>query len=302
MHTPTLSGIFFLCFLCGALLAAVVALGLKLYWMKQSVKEIRMQLGEHLAADTNTLLAVSSRDRQVRELAAELNRQLRILREQRLKYKNGDRELKEAVTHSSHDLRTPLTAICGYLHLLAGEEKSAEAARYLALIENRVGAMAGLSEELFRYSVVLSEPGELSLAPVDMGNVLEESLTAFYAAFTERGIIPEIIMPQKRVVRKLNKRALSRILENLLGNALKYSAGDLKVILYENGKLCISNTAAELDEVLVGRIFDRFFSVAAARGESAGLGLSIAKTFTVRMGGQIYADYAEGRLAVTVIF
>ena len=265
------------------------------------MEEICEELKEHLSMDTNTLLTISSRDKWVCAIAEKLNQQIRVLREERLRYQQGDRELKEAVTNISHDLRTPLTAICGYLHLLSFEERIEMIKHYFKLIENRVGAMMGLTEELFQYSVILTKPEELSIVPVDMGNVLEESLAAFYAAFTTRGIVPEIEMPKVRVIREVNKNALARIFENLIGNALKYSDGDFNVVLYEDGRICFSNMAGELNEVAVGRIFDRFFTVETAR-KSSGLGLSIAKNFTVRMGGKIWAEYLEGRLIVTVMF
>lgn len=103
---------------------------------------------------------------------------------------NGDRELKEAVTNISHDLRTPLTAICGYLDLLEREDKSEAATRYLSLIENRVQALKQLTEELFRYSVILSTANDMNLEAVNINGVLEESVAAFYVALTERGITP----------------------------------------------------------------------------------------------------------------
>ncbi len=293
--------VFFLYFLCGILLTALIFVSVKLYLIRKSMEEICEELKEHLSMDTNTLLTISSRDKWVCAIAEKLNQQIRVLREERLRYQQGDRELKEAVTNISHDLRTPLTAICGYLHLLSFEERIEMIKHYFKLIENRVGAMMGLTEELFQYSVILTKPEELSIVPVDMGNVLEESLAAFYAAFTTRGIVPEIEMPKVRVIREVNKNALARIFENLIGNALKYSDGDFNVVLYEDGRICFSNMAGELNEILVGRIFDRFFTVETAR-KSSGLGLSIAKNFTVRMGGKIWAEYLEGRLIVTVMF
>ena len=293
--------VFFLYFLCGILLTALIFVSVKLYLIRKSMEEICEELKEHLSMDTNTLLTISSRDKWVCAIAEKLNQQIRVLREERLRYQQGDRELKEAVTNISHDLRTPLTAICGYLHLLSFEERIEMIKHYFKLIENRVGAMMGLTEELFQYSVILTKPEELSIVPVDMGNVLEESLAAFYAAFTTRGIVPEIEMPKVRVIREVNKNALARIFENLIGNALKYSDGDFNVVLYEDGRICFSNMAGELNEVAVGRIFDRFFTVETAR-KSSGLGLSIAKNFTVRMGGKIWAEYLEGRLILTVMF
>ena len=267
--------VFFLYFLCGILLTALIFVSVKLYLIRKSMEEICEELKEHLSMDTNTLLTISSRDKWVCAIAEKLNQQIRVLREERLRYQQGARELKEAVTNISHDLRTPLTAICGYLHLLSFEERIEMIKHYFKLIENRVGAMMGLTEELFQYSVILTKPEELSIVPVDMGNVLEESLAAFYAAFTTRGIVPEIEMPKVRVIREVNKNALARIFENLIGNALKYSDGDFNVVLYEDGRICFSNMAGELNEVAVGRIFDRFFTVETAR-KSSGLGLSIA--------------------------
>lgn len=286
--------------LCGVLAAAVLVLAVKILLLQKSMDEIREQLGERLSQDTNNLLFLSTRDRHARHLAAELNGQLRLLRKQRRQYQTGDRELKEAVTNISHDLRTPLTAICGYLDLLEQEDKSEAVTRYLAFIENRVQAMKQLTEELFRYSVILSTE-DLEMEEVCLNAALEESLAGFYAALTERGITPTVQMPEERVVRRLNQAALSRVFGNILSNALKYSDGDLDVALLDGGEVIFTNAASRLDEVQVGRLFDRFFSVEAAR-DSTGLGLAIAKTLVERMGGTIAAGYCAGRLMIRICF
>ena len=135
--------------LFAAALAVVGFLILKLFLMKKDLNLLCAEFGEHLSSDTNTLLSVSSGDRQVRALAAQLNQQLRQLQALRQTYEHGDREIKDAVTSISHDLRTPLTAICGYLELLKREEMPDNAARYLSYIENRTTAMKTLTEELF---------------------------------------------------------------------------------------------------------------------------------------------------------
>ena len=129
------------------LAAAVLILCVRLRLLHASLDELCAQLPELLGEDTNVLLGTPSRDRHARALAAALNRELRELRRLRWKYMRGDRELKEAVTNISHDLRTPLTAICGYLELLEREEKSEAAARYLEYIGERAEAMRRLTEE-----------------------------------------------------------------------------------------------------------------------------------------------------------
>ena len=287
--------------LCVVLLMIALASFARLRLLQNSLDDIGRQLGERLSSDTNNPIFLSSRDPHALKLAAELNVQLKELRRQRQQYENGDRELKEAVTNVSHDLRTPLTAICGYLELLGKGDKTPDQARYLALIADRAEAMRQLTEELLRYSVAAGGEEEPALEPVDLNAAVEEAVASFYGALVEGGVTPRVSLPEERVVRNLDRAALSRVLGNLLNNALNYSGGDLSVVLEPDGSITLSNAAPELDEVQVGRLFDRFYTVESAR-RSTGLGLSIARSLTERMGGTIAARYEEGRLAVALFF
>jgi hypothetical protein len=280
------------------LFLVVAALSLKIYLLHRDMDALSADLREQLSSDTNTLLSVRSNDRYFRKLASVLNRELRLLRMQRQRYVSGDRELKEAVTNISHDLRTPLTAICGYLDLLEREETSESVEQYLSQIANRVDAMKGLTEELFRYSVVTSTQ-ELYIERIDLKRALEESLLSFYGVMQEKGIQPVIRLPEGPVYRELDAGALSRIFSNIISNALKYSDGDFSVTMQEDGSVTFTNTAKELDTVTVGRLFDRFYTVEASRN-STGLGLSIAKLLTERMGGSIEAIYESEQLHILV--
>ena len=290
------------CVLIPAALAIVAAaLAVHLLSLRASLKEAARELDEKLKTDTNTLLSISSGDRTMRALAAQINVQLQALRRARLKLQNGDAELKTAVTNISHDLRTPLTAICGYLDLLEQEPLSDEARRYLAVIRERTDAMRGLTEEMFRYSVIAATAEELRMEPVSLNDVLEQSLAGFYGALTARGIAPEIQMPDHAVVRRLDAAALRRIFDNILINAVKYSDGDLDVALHPDGSVVFSNRAQALSRVQAERLFDRFFTLETARN-ATGLGLSIARLLVEQMGGAISAEYAGGRLRIRAVF
>ena len=269
--------------------------------LRHAMREIERELREKLDTDTNTTISVSSGDRSVRALAVSINRELRGLRAERRRLQNGDIALKEAVTNVSHDLRTPLTAICGYLDLLEQEPLSEKAVRYLSVIRERTDAMRTLTEELFRYSVIAGTCDELHTEPLCLNDILEQSLAGFYGTLSARGIVSRIEMPKERIVRTLDPNALRRIFDNILGNAAKYSDGDLYVKLSSDGAVMFENGAKELDAVQTAHLFDRFFTVNAAKG-GTGLGLSIAKMLTEKMNGSITAEYREGKLMVCIVF
>ena len=171
----------------------------------------------------------------------------------------------------------------------------------LKLIRNRTEVMWQLTEELFCYSIVTSTTHNLSYETVSLNAALEECISAYYAVLKHADICPTISMPDKKVVRALDKKALSRILGNVMSNAVKYSDGDLKITLTEEGEIICANHASKLNEVEAGKLFHRFYTVEDAR-KSTGLGLSIAKTLTEQMGGRIYARYRDGSVFIHIIF
>lgn len=279
----------------------IIALIVKVHIMQKAVKDIENAFADRLITDTNTLIDIACNDKYIRSLANAINIQLRKLRVQRHRFKQGDTELKNAVTNISHDLRTPLTAICGYLELLEQEEKSEAVNRYIRIIKDRTDILRQLSDEFFRYSVIIAAKDNVIKEQVIVNTVLEESIAAFYTVLTEQNIMPVIQMPKTKVLRMLDRSALSRVFSNLISNVIKYSDGDFKIILLENGEIIFSNMASELNEIQVGRLFDRFYTVESAR-KSTGLGLAISKSLVKQMDGDISAQYKDGRLSIRIFF
>lgn len=292
---------FWLIIFCFVLAVVVFALAIRLVLIRRSLGEITEELDEKLKTDTNTPICISSGDRAVRNFASKINSELSELRKERLRLQNGDAELKRAITDISHDLRTPLTAICGYIELLEREEQTENSERYLLIIRERANSMKNLTEELFKYSLVTSAEDNLKAEKVSLNDALEQSLAAFYGVLSQKGIKPEIKIPKEPVERVLDKAAVGRIFENILSNAAKYSDGDLTVELSADGTVTFSNTAEKLDRIETERLFDRFYTVENAGG-STGLGLSIAKLFTEKTGGKIAAEYKNKKLFVHVNF
>lgn len=182
-------------YLVAVLSLAAAVLLVRWLVLRHALRELTRQLEEHLTQDTNTLLTIPTTDPSARQLTAALNRQLAALRTERRRLQYGDAELKAAITGLSHDLRTPLTALRGYLGLLAAQPLSDPARRYVSILQERTDAMTQLTEELFRYSVATTADTPLHPESVCLNDALAESLAAHYEILTARNIQPRIELP-----------------------------------------------------------------------------------------------------------
>lgn len=280
-----------------------VLLIVKIIAMRYSVRKLGSEFSERINLDTNVLLGTESRDGQIRKLAASINETINKLRSSYHKYRMGDAELKTAITNVTHDLRTPLTAICGYAEMALNTDDARERERYLKVVSERAGYMKKLTEELFEYSVITGGEITEEKESININRMLEDSVMALYPAFEAKGITPEINICEKEIKRDLYPSYVERIFNNLMSNALKYSDGDLCVSLSENGCVRVSNSASALSPVSVEKLFDRFFTVETARNDNShGLGLSIVKTFAERMECPLTAKYEDGKLIIEIVF
>ena len=271
----------------------------KLYLIKKSMKDIKKQLHLILTADTNNLLTISSSDNHVKELADSLNIELKELRKQRLQYEKGNQELKKAITNISHDLRTPLTAISGYIDLIKNHKERNRQEDYLEIIERKTNDVVLLIEQLFDFSKIIDEGIKINKNIYCINELLEESLANYYIIFKEHGIVPNVDISKKKIYRYVDKNTITRVFENILSNVIKYSNGDFKVILDEEGNISFSNKASSLDATTVKKIFNRYYTVENAN-KSTGLGLNIAKQLIELNNGRINARYKKDTIYINI--
>ncbi len=276
-----------------------IFLAVKLYVIKQSIKEIEKSFSKILRTDTNNIIAISSSDKDIKNLTINLNNNLSELRGQKLQYKNGNQELKKIITNISHDLRTPLTAIKGYVDLIEQEKLSNNQKKYLKVIQKKSNELTELTGQLFEYTKLMDIDVKIKKEECCINEILEETLVSYYSIFKEQDIIPNISICSTKVYKIVNKISIIRVFENILSNVIKYSNGDLKVEMQENGTITFSNKATSLDETTVQKIFDRYFSVENAK-ESTGIGLSIAKQLVELNNGSIKAEYVNGYLIIEI--
>lgn len=269
----------------------------KVFLIKKTIREIEKSFTYILESDTNNIVTISSLDKDIKNLTINLNKNLMELRKQKLEYKNGNQELKKIITNISHDLRTPLTVINGYIDLLQKENKNVEQERYIKIIKEKIYELQELIEQLFGFSKTVDVDLEVKKEECCLNDILEESLANYYNQFKEKNIIPKISISNKKINKMVNRIAIIRIFENILSNVLKYSNGNFEVILNDDGIITFSNKANSLDAITVQKIFDRYFTVENAK-ESTGIGLAIAKQLIEQNRGKITAEYVNGYLII----
>ena len=271
---------------------------LNLHFIKKSIQEIRFSLKEILKSDTNQLLTVSSSNPEIRELADDLNRELKDLRKQKLQYENGNEELQKSITNLSHDMRTPLTAISGYLDLI--KDKKSKQEEYLAIIERKTKDLITLTEQLFDYSKAMDTTAQIKKEKCCINEILEETLASYYPIFQENKIEPQVNMTQVKIYKWMDKNTMIRVLENIISNGIKYSEGDFKITLGPDGKITFSNRTTSFDRATIEKIFHRYYTVENAK-KSTGIGLAIAKQLVELNGGKIEAKYENENLMIEII-
>lgn len=283
------------------LIIILVFMIIKLYFIRKSLKEIQNSISEILSTDTNNLLTISSSDKEIINLANSLNLELKNLREEKLQYENGNQELKTVMTNISHDMRTPLTAISGYIELIKENNDENKKKKYIEIIERKTNDLILLTEQLFDFSKTMDMKINIKKEKCCINEIIEESLVNYYSIFKKNNIVPKIEICNKKIYKYVDKNTIIRVFENILSNVSKYSNGNFKVVLDEYGRITFSNRATSLDATTVQKIFNRYFTVENAQ-KSTGLGLSIAKQLIELNDGTISAKYIKNHLIIEIYF
>lgn len=283
------------------LLLILIYVLIKLFFINKSIREINNNMSEILNSDTNNLITISTNNKEIRKLASDLNNELKNLRMQKLQYESGNQELKRNITNISHDLRTPLTAINGYIDFIKDNNKKERQKEYIEIIERKINDLIELTESLFDFSKTIDNGIEIKKEKNCINEILEESLAGYYIIFTENNIQPKVEICEEKIYRNIDKNSIIRVFENILSNVTKYSNGDFQVMLEKNGKITFSNKATTLNATTVEKIFDRYYTVENAQ-KSTGLGLSIAKKLIELNNGKIIGKYIKGKIIIEIEF
>lgn len=236
----------------------------------------------------------------VSEIGFEINTLVSEYREELTKQKRLEQANKELVTSLSHDVRTPLTSLLGYLDALeSGVVEGEEKEQYIKTAHKKAYDLKKLVDTLFDWFKIDSKEMQLVMEKIDINELTREILIDWIPVFTEKGIEPKAEIPEDEYIVKVDKSAYTRIVSNIIQNAVEHGDASCIGIIVESEnnmvKIIISNNGVEIDKGKLPHIFDRLYKGDSARGRhGSGLGLFIAKELTKLQGGNIFVESKKG--------
>lgn len=223
------------------------------------------------------------------------------------KQMRAERMKIDLITNVSHDLKTPLTSMIGYVDLLKQEPLSDAAQDYVEVLSSRMESLKDMIQDIFDLSKSTSGTAELHLETLDMKKLLEQTLGDMEDAIRTSGMVIREVMPEMPLKFTGDGKKMYRVLQNLIGNALKYSLKGTRIYIVAERKasqvcVTIKNTASYEMDFTAGEIMERFARGDRSRNtEGHGLGLAIAESFVKNMKGglQVTVDGDQFKVQLT---
>ena len=279
-------------------LSLIIVLSFYLFHRRE-VTRLSQKLQTLLHSFTHAELTLDFPSSDITDLVNALNESLRVYHKQVYSLQKKDEAIKETITNLAHDLRTPVTAIQGYTQmLLQSPELSEEDLDAAVIINERLNVLNQLLNQLFEM--------DFSYTTFDLNAVLRSVAVSFFKSFEERKIIPVLSIAEISFPFYGDEKAVTRIFENIISNALSHGKSDYHFSSYddnENYHFSFQNFTDSINESDIDKIFNRFYTTDLSRSrKTTGLGLTIAKNLTVKMGGSISASLNNNVFEIVVCF
>jgi signal transduction histidine kinase len=273
-----------------------IILAFSLFSWKRQICEITKQISE------NKKLRISLSNKQIEKLAGIINEKKHLEQKTNIQIIQEKEQLKHSIANISHDLRTPLTSIQGYLTLLKDCEDKEEQEHYFSVIQAKTDYLTELVQIFYDLSLIESDDYILGIEKIDVNRIVTDCLISKYNELKE--LSPTIKIENAPVWITGNAVACKRIIDNLVTNAIRYSDDDIEIVMDADGIFTVKNTTSELKNIDVNILFQKFYTVDTSRSNgNTGLGLYIVKELLNKIEGGIKEiSYKNNILTVSVYF
>lgn len=290
------------------MLAAVIILSvclagaiLYIIALRRQIRSVNNQLENRRKEQSSQVVHIDLLDGELNALSSNINDALESEKRLRIRVQENERHFRELIANVSHDMRTPLTAVKGYLQMLERVPYDSDDRESYDMAVKHVNVMQQRVEQFFEYSYYVSRDDAPELSPINLTNEIVESILEFFPLYEERG--RKIVFDrEKPAIISADKSMLRRILQNLLNNSLRHSVGDTFVSIRDDNTLVVGNKIRNPAEIDVTKLFDRFYTADKARTTSTGLGLSIVRLLADKMNAEVSANIKGSFLEISVKF
>ena len=285
------------------LIAVIIVLVAIIIGYKREFRRINKEITNNLNEYVN--IKTKSVDKDVEILVQNINLIFDSKQKVVAEKKKNEEELRASITNMSHDLRTPLTSIMGYLQMIRSEKASeTDKKEYMDIVEKRTRSLQQLISSFYDLSRIEGNEYNFNYKKVNLSNVLCENIALFYNDFINNNIEPVIEIEEgiKEIIS--DEGAITRIFSNLIGNMIKHGENFVKITLKQENDVIITefiNKATGLTQENVDKLFDRFYTVDNSRSDrNTGLGLYITKILVEKLGHNIKANLKEDNLVISI--
>jgi signal transduction histidine kinase len=280
--------------------AAAGALAVLLY-LKAQIRGLTRQLED----EPTRKITLGLMDRDLTGLAASVNQSIAARRLEARRDDQRQRQLKEDISNIAHDLRTPLTSVRGYVQLLEKTRLDDTQRDYVKIIADKAETLNRLIRDFYDISYWDQADGEVKLEEVNLGDFVSEHILACRNDFESKGVAPVLAAPPRPVLCYADVMMLTRIIQNLVGNALEHGQGDVEISLSSTApgevSLSVRNAFADGNAPDPDRVFDRLYTGDSARTRPrSGLGLPVVRLLAEKMGGAGSVALEDGFFVATL--
>lgn len=281
----------------------VLFLLLRLLFMRKELSQLTFKLKQIRTTQTKERVTITSGNKALEQLAQQLNDLIGDKLEAERATIQTERQLTEMIASMSHDLRTPLTAIIGYIQLLEKESiRPEERTHYIMIIKTRAQQLHALIQSFFALSTLQESNKTLYLERIKIDTLIKQSALTYYDYFKENGKSVQINLPETTSAIVGDKVACQRIIENILLNTIQHAAKEVTIRLLEDNDtvlFIVQNTVDITEHPDPNRIFDRLYTADFSRQTNRGLGLPIVKQLMQQMDGQVYVEIERDTFSIT---
>lgn len=289
------AAIIFFLFLCIVLLVGIVLYQQFVFrsGIQAKIHKISGKLKDITDTDSDERIMVFTDNKELMELASQINRVLENHLKVKADYRRSKIASQKMLSNVSHDIKTPMTVILGYLEIM--RINGIRTDEMLSKIEQKANGVMELINQFFNLAKIESGDMDIELSKIDICEVCRENTLDFYEMLTKNDFQVDISVPETPVYVQGNQSALKRILSNLISNVIRYGADGKYFGLFlrvdeKSVYIDITDKGKGIDTLFANSVFERLFTMEDSRNRSIqgnGLGLTIAKDLALQLGGDI---------------